>query len=104
MDGDSRYDILSNVTYQQEFQWISYEQRNQGFDHELSDMILRALNLDEDKKANKSGGEMESIFCSSYGLLKAQALGDKEAKKHTAHSPRGQAIEEGGESDNFHRF
>ena len=54
IQGDSRYDILANINYQQEFQFISIEQRNEFEDYMLSNMILRALNLDDDKRSNSS--------------------------------------------------
>jgi hypothetical protein len=69
MEGDSRYDILCNLDYQQQFQYISIEQRNEIEDFLLSDMILVCLNLDEYKKAN--GADDEDIFHNSYKFLKS---------------------------------
>lgn len=69
IEGDSRYEILSSITYQQEFQYISIEQRNEPEDYQLSDMIMRALNLDDDNK--HKDGEQEQIFTNSFELLKA---------------------------------
>ena len=44
--GVARYDLLANLNYQHELQYIPIEQRNEIEDFELSDMILRVLNLD----------------------------------------------------------
>lgn len=46
----------------------------------LSDMILRVLNLDEDKKMNNAG-EPSRIFQGSYQLLMNQVNYQKEEKK-----------------------
>jgi len=72
IQGDSRYDILSNLNYQMKFQYISVEARNEVEDYLLSDMILVALNMDEYRKANEL--DDKGIFNNSYGLLKSQAL------------------------------
>lgn len=72
IEGDSTYDILKNVTYQQDFQYNSIEQRNELEDFLLSDMILRALNLDEDHKSKNEDDDTD-IFTGSFGLLVSQA-------------------------------
>lgn len=67
----------------------------------LSDMILRSLNLDEDKL--KATGDDSLIFVGSEQLLMNQVKyqSEKTKEKHDS-SPEGD--EEGGESDAFHRF
>lgn len=80
--GDCRYDILSNLNYQQEFQYIPIEQRNEIEDFELSDMILRALNLDQDNMSR--GKEDLEIFKGSYDLLVSQAA-NTSVKNHKMH-------------------
>lgn len=44
--GDSSYDMLTSVNYQQAFQYQTLDMRNQKEDFELSDMITRALHID----------------------------------------------------------
>ena len=86
--GDVRYDILSNLNYQHEFQYIPVEQRNEIEDFELSDMILRCLNLDQDNMSKHLGkgdqNEEDEIFKGSYDLLVSQATHatDKNHKMH----------------------
>lgn len=72
IEGDSTYDILKNVNYQQDFQYNSIEQRNELEDFLLSDMILRSLNLDEDHKSKNEDDDTD-IFTGSFGLLVSQA-------------------------------
>lgn len=106
IQGDSRYDILSNLKYQQQFQYISIEARNEVEDYLLSDMILVALNMDEYSKANDAG----DIFNNSYKLLKSQALNTsatakaKKDSKVDEDQEGGQHEEDVGGSDAYHRL
>ena len=99
------------------------EQRNEVADFQLSDMILRALNLDEANKSQpKAGGLLAQpgdaagrIFTKSFDLLKeqhetrkednkaqAEKLGIKEklARANTMSAEGGQAER----ADRYHRF
>merc|ERR1712147_360731 len=97
MEGDSRYDILANVVYQQAFQYIPLDQRNEPEDFHLSDMIMRALNQDDDK----TGGKGAKLIHGSYKLLVNQAEGSTAAKKEEHKSNQVNDIQEGGESDAY---
>lgn len=100
MEGDSRYDILANVVYQQAFQYIPLDQRNEPEDFHLSDMIMRSLNQDDDK----TGGKGAKLFHNSYKLLANQAMSTSAAKKEEHKSNQVNDVQEGGESDAYHRF
>jgi len=106
--GDARYDLLSNLNYQHEFQYISIEQRNEIEDFELSDMILRSLNLDQDNMSKHlgSGDNLEEveIFKGSYELLASQA-NNTSVKNHSKASElklQGQSHSDGN-SNSFQR-
>jgi len=102
--GDVRYDILSNLNYQHEFQYISVEQRNEIEDFELSDMILRSLNLDQDNMSKHLGkdeaDEDDHIFKGSYELLVSQATHSSE-KYHKMHEALKVPSSGGGTKDSY---
>lgn len=66
----------------------------------LSDMILRSLNMDEDKLT--SSEDSKDIFRGSFQLLMNQIQYQSEKTKEKRAESEGN--EEGGESDAFHRF
>lgn len=78
--GDSTYDMLTQINYQQAFQYQTLDMRNQKEDFELSDMITRALNIDGNvsKPANSTVQMYDKvIFQGSFGIL----LDQNEASK-----------------------
>lgn len=103
IQGDSRYDLLSGLTYQQQLQYIPMAQRNEVEDYLLSDMITVSLNMDEYRKAN----EDVDIFQNSYTLLKSQALNtaatakEKSKERSEKSDPEGGQKEDQGASDEY---
>lgn len=90
--GDSTYDMLTNIEYQQAFQYQTLDMRNQKEDFELCDMITRALNIDSNiSKPDTNAVQMydKVIFQGSFGILLDQ---NEASKKHEAVMEGGSAL------------
>jgi len=70
--GDSTYDMLTNIEYQQAFQYQTLDMRNQKEDFEMCDMITQALHIDPNvSKPDTNTVQMnnKTPFKGSFGIL-----------------------------------
>ena len=82
---DSIYNILDNYRYGEAFQFLSVDKRNEEEDGALSDMIAKAVNLDdfvirEDGEVTLKPGA-DQMFANSKVLLKLQHLSFSETNR-----------------------